>query len=698
MGLQVPGAARGGLIVRELVSWAKRRAKSFDPSGRIFHVSRSLQIFLGVLALTLLLALLAAQDIFFVSSFALTVLLVGLAGGLTWLAWRLLKRFLWKVGRRLSFSYFLIGVLPIPLVALLLTVVSILLAGFFLGHLARDAVRDVHLEVSTVAREHLVAFDRTGRTGPATRDDTALGYYRGLRRVAGDSRLPEAWPTWLDDAAPRQSFVLTETGTSPTLAAGAQSSTSDRRVLAVHVGDLNADLRRTTGFWIEGHYPGEPGGGAAIQRTDVRVFGREVPVSFGLQWQPEEEAKEAYFSRKSGGSWFDRPVLRWGEVAGPLRRLQDGDVIANETILGINATPRIVQQRLFSSSAEVDSAAWGSILVLASLLFNIYLAAVVMALFLIFGLSRAVNRLSAATETIREGDFSVRIPVRRKDQVGELQDSFNRMAANLEDLVSTAAQKEVLEKELSIARDLQQSLLPRSLPEEESLELAALFEPSAAIGGDYYDVFRLSDRKLAVVVADVSGHGLPTGLRMAMLKAALMVLVQDPQEMEDPEDVLKRLDGVVRSEQDRRFFVTATLAILDLEAASVTLVNAGHPPTYLRRGPEPTVEEILLPGPPLGALRPEFGRRTLPLEPGDVLVWMSDGILESRDAQGEPLGYEGVRNALAGGDPWASAATVRDRLVDAVSRHTEGRPVEDDRTIVVLRFGIGAGAGAESRE
>ena len=87
-----------------------------------------------------------------------------------------------------------------------------------------------------------------------------------------------------------------------------------------------------------------------------------------------------------------------------------------------------------------------------------------MAVFMIVGLSRAVNRLSRGTEAVRQGDFGVRIPVRRRDQVGDLQRSFNEMAGDLETLVATAAQKESLEKELELARNLQKSLLPSDLP------------------------------------------------------------------------------------------------------------------------------------------------------------------------------------------------------------------------------------------
>jgi sigma-B regulation protein RsbU (phosphoserine phosphatase) len=223
------------------------------------------------------------------------------------------------------------------------------------------------------------------------------------------------------------------------------------------------------------------------------------------------------------------------------------------------------------------------------------------------------------------------------------------------------------------------------------VEFATHFEPSAAIGGDYFDILRVDDRRLAIVVADVSGHGLSAGLRMAMIKAALAILVE---EEEEPAAILYRLDRLLRrSGQEGPGFVTATLTFLDLAAGRAEIVNAGHPPTYLLRGG--SVREILLPGSPLGALGTHYGSTEVDLAPGDALVWLSDGFIEATDADGEVFGYERTVTSLRGSSE--SPAIVRDRLLESVAHYTEGRAPEDDRTMVVMRFRATTGAAASPR-
>lgn len=628
----------------------------------------------AVLVAVLLLAVVTALDVPYVSTIS-KLLLAGF--GLMiflWLVFRAYTVFLYKVGRRLAFSYFLLGVLPIPLVLLLLGVVAYILSGFFLGHLYRDSVADIQAGLQAVARERADAFARAGRIPEDHEPDVAFAYYRNGRRVAGDPRAPKTWPAWMKPTLIGRRAEVRFFETKDGLALAAAEERDGLGVVALRVQGLDAEISRRSGMWVEVHRPDDP------NLVQFELFGRQIPLRRIRTEQQEGESEKFFKQLSRGEGWRDRPLLWWAETSGPLLNLATGRMVLDHLAVGLNATPQTVRRNLFLSSGEVDSSVWVSLLIFAALLLDVYIIAALMAIFMIVGLSRAVNRMSQATTAVRSGDFGVRIPVRRRDQVGDLQRSFNEMASHLESSVAAAAQKEVLERELQIARNVQTSLIPSNLPAGEGVEFATLFEPSAAIGGDYFDVLRLSDTEIAVVIADVSGHGLSTGLRMAMIKAALLILIEETR---DPDEILRRLDSVVRNSEDRTF-VTATLGIVDLARGILNLTNAGHPPTYIIRGRQ--VQEILLPGSPLGGLGHTYGHATVPLQPGDLVVWLSDGLIEAVDETGEPFGYEAVVEALAGGQAGQDAADVRDRLLAAVGQHAEGRPPSDDRTLVVMRY------------
>lgn len=635
-----------------------------------------LRRFLTLLVALAVLGLVALAHIPYLSVLTRVLLAGGGVALVIWLLWRAYRAFLWKVGRRLAFSYFLLGVLPIPLLLLLLAVLAYLLAGFFLGHLYRDAVRATQGDLVAAAQGRLGDFAANGPPRRAEGGDTVFGYYRGGKKLAGDPRLPAAWPAWLELPAPQllPRFVSVPGG-RPTLAAAA--SRDGKGVVALYSGDFDGEISRRADVWTELFRSDDPD----LDTISLEVRGRKVPLHRVRKDQQAAEAARFFKRLARGDRYWDRPLLWWGEISGSLFDLSTGRQVADYVAANLNATPNIVRTHLFSSAAEIDALAWLTLLVTGFLLFDVYAAAALMAVFMIVGLSRAVNRLSRGTEAVRQGDFGVRIPVRRRDQVGDLQRSFNEMAGNLETLVATAAQKESLEKELELARSLQKSLLPSDLPAGGGVEFATLFEPSAAIGGDYFDVLRISEDELAVIIADVSGHGLSSGLRMAMLKAALLILVEETR---DPEEILGRLDAVVRSNRERRFFVTATLGLFNLRTGHLRLTNAGHPPTYRVRGAE--VEEILLPSSPLGGLGHNYAKATLTLEPEDSLVWLSDGLIEATNAADEPFGYDSVKQVLAGVEG-ESAIEIRNRLLAAVESHTAGHPLQDDRTLMVMRWG-----------
>lgn len=653
---------------------------------------------LAVVALILTLAfMLASSGLPVVSFLAGAFLVLALGGIFAWLLIKAYQAFLWKVGRRLAFSYFLIGVLPIPMVALLALGVGYVLATFFLGHLYRDAASAFQSRLVKQAEEQLEVFATRGRPGVAEAGGFAFDYYRLGERVGGAGVAPGRWPEWLTEGPeavggrPEEGgvahYVVAGDG-SPTLAVAVEIG--ELGVTAVYVEDLAAALRKEGDLWVEIFGPeameAEPGV-VVLQDRELRFR----PLLPGRSLEEAGEEKREFFQSRTEeeGKLRDRPILVWPQLTGPLLVLASGDTVARQIEVLVTATPRMVIRRLVSASSEQNLYAWLGLTTVTGVLLTLYAVAVLVAMAMIFGLSRAVNRLSRATAAVQRGDFSVRIPVRRRDQLGALQRSYNEMAGHLEQLVAAAAQKEILEKELAIARELQESLLPRDLPQGEAVEFATLFQPSAAIGGDYFDILRLDEERLAVVIADVSGHGLSSGLRMAMLKAALLILVE---EEEAPAQILRRLDGLVRANQDQRFFVTATLAWIHLADGTLDLINAGHPPTYLLRRGE--VREILLPGSPLGGLGESYGRESIQLQPDDLVVWLSDGFIEAPDPAGEPFGYERVIEALAG--DLSSPVEVRNRLLAAVEEHTAGRPADDDCTLVVMRYRVAAKRAEET--
>lgn len=613
---------------------------------------------------------------------------VFLVSGLFLALWR---RLLWRVGRRLAFSYFLIGVLPIPLLAALLGVGGYLLSGFFLAHLFRESVTGLYAEVTSAAVVAADAYEQADVRSGSPKGDIELVYYRAGRRIGEHEIAPAEWPIWLEEETRYAINSETNNVLPPLIQTPAQQITvaaavgkDQLGVLALHRDDLTDDLRRRSRIWVELVRPGDRDNRVAT----LQLFDSEWTLMPLQRTETATNLEDFYTVDGERPRWFVVGL----EAAGPLYDFASGEEVTPEVSATVFAPFSTVTNNLFSRSSEVDTIAWISFIIPAFLLFDIYLIALILASYLAFGLSRAVNHLSRATDYVRQSDFSHRIKVRRLDQVGDLQRDFNEMTAHLETLVHNAAEQEILAKELEIAQELQKGLLPKEIDVGDALDVACYFEPSTVIGGDYYDLLRMPEerQRVAIIHADVSGHGLPAGLRMAMIKSALDILVRERKNIEE---ILQALDATVRSSGDRRSFVTASICLLDLDLGTLEITNAGHPPTYLIRGGE--VTEITLPGSPLGTLGTDYAHRSVRLERQDVLVWLSDGLIEATNDDDLAFGYDGILETLADG-PTDSAKVVRDRVIEAVRRHCAGRPADDDRTMVVLRY-LGPASSGESR-
>ncbi len=239
--------------------------------------------------------------------------------------------------------------------------------------------------------------------------------------------------------------------------------------------------------------------------------------------------------------------------------------------------------------------------------------------------------------------------------------------------------------ELMDARQIQLSMLPRSTPELGWLDASGVSIPASEVGGDYYEYFQLDRDRLALVIGDVAGHGVASGLVLSGVRSGLHLL---RPELVRPVEVLERLNVMVRETAPTRMFVTLQIALIDRRAASLTLANAGHPPLLMLTGGEAAPRLIGTGGLPLGtrldadyqAERHEVGR-------GDTLVFYTDGVLEAHNAGGASFGEERLTEEARKSGPAATARQVRDSIVNGVSRFKGDTVQVDDLTLVVIKLG-----------
>lgn len=240
-----------------------------------------------------------------------------------------------------------------------------------------------------------------------------------------------------------------------------------------------------------------------------------------------------------------------------------------------------------------------------------------------------------------------------------------------------------MREELESARRIQLGMLPMAPPDLGWIELASSSTPATEVGGDYYDYFRLAPHRTAVVIADVAGHGLASALLLSGLRSCLYLL---GPELAAPVPVLERLTGMVRATGGGRTFVTLLAAVFDREAGCVRVAAAGHPPALHRDGRTGAITPLGLPAAALGTfVGSPYAEVEHAVAPGDLLVFYTDGVVETRDGRGEEFGDERLLAALAATAPGAGAAEVRDAILAGLDGFRGAIEPQDDFTVVVAR-------------
>jgi serine phosphatase RsbU (regulator of sigma subunit) len=247
-----------------------------------------------------------------------------------------------------------------------------------------------------------------------------------------------------------------------------------------------------------------------------------------------------------------------------------------------------------------------------------------------------------------------------------------------------AQQLSAIQKELETARLIQQSILPETAPQIDGLDIAARYLPMASVAGDFYDFVVVDKKHVGILVADVSGHGMPAALIASMLKIALAA---QSGHADDPARVLHGLNQALCG-KFQHHYVTAAYAFVDMERRKLTYAGAGHPPLLMWGAASPHVRDVLENGLFLGKFAfATYSSIEVPLSPGDRGLLYTDGVSETNNPEGAEFGSERLRPFLEG-EKNGSANELADRLLKEVERWAargQGDELDDDLTMVSIR-------------
>ncbi len=333
---------------------------------------------------------------------------------------------------------------------------------------------------------------------------------------------------------------------------------------------------------------------------------------------------------------------------------------------------------------------WGGIAVTALLVAGAIFLVIEFAAFagsisLTRSMTRAVDDLSEATRYVESGDFSHRIEIRRRDQLGALASSFNSMTASVATLIDEQRQLQRLEHELAIAREVQAQLFPTEKPAVQGVEIEAVCRPARVVSGDYYDFLPLGPGRLGLALADISGKGISAALIMASLQAALrsQALFNGRSPGSTAEIVARLNQHLFRSTSADRY-ATFFYGVYDAQTHRLEYTNAGHPAPFCITGEK--VQRLSVGGTVLGLFDDRrYESQVIEVPPGSLLIAYSDGLTEAEDPDGRELGEQRLLD-VALRLRQETARVVLKNVLEMVDRWTG--PVEqmDDITIIVARF------------
>lgn len=592
------------------------------------------------------------------------------------LAGSLLGGWLWRIRTKLILSYLFVAVVPVVLLVLFFALAAVLFLGVAASHIVTV---EIDRRSEDLGRTVAATFPRLLPMGAVDADavEAALAplrqryptlsyaFVRGGHRMASAGTLPERLPSWLK----QETFAGLVSDGGPRLRALAAGGDSFLMVDLPLDEHLLKDLDPRAGIRLF----------AAGGKVETRGAGLTIKIDDAPS--PAPSGLRVGATRVPAG---EQRLQGLGFIATP-DATDWATGTRDATAVAFQYNPRGVMRMLTPGKVDFASILVVALAVVAAIFLVMYAVALLVGLLLARSITRSVHALHLGTERLRQGRFDQPIPVRTRDQLGDLADSFNLMSRDIQQLMRESAEKERLEEELRIARRIQMSLLPQGTVSVPLVSIAATCIPATEVGGDYYDLMPLPGDRLAVMVADVSGKGTSAALYMAELKGLMLSL---SRVHDSPAALLTEANRILAADMDARSFITMSYAVLEPRARRMRYARAGHSPLIHRAAGTGATRLLAPPGLGLG-LDPgaQFERvleeMEVPLASGDVFVFFTDGISEAMNVSGELFGEDRLREVLQQ-DGHPTSAELRERVLADVRRFVGEAPQHDDMTLVVL--------------
>lgn len=304
--------------------------------------------------------------------------------------------------------------------------------------------------------------------------------------------------------------------------------------------------------------------------------------------------------------------------------------------------------------------------------------------------SKRILKISEAARRIGNGDLTNKIKVKKSvfnDEIDELATEINIMIGNLQTAEKLKLEKEIIKQELAIATQIQQTLLPKKNPDYPFMETYSFYKAAKEVGGDYFDWINIDNDHLGILMADVSGKGVPGSLVMTMTrnimrsKASLLL---------DPAEVLKETNATLQPDIKRGMFVTVWYGVLNLKTFQLSFSNAGHTPLLVYKASKGLIEEHKLKGMPLGIAKAvRFNKivekKEIFLDKNDIILQYTDGITEAYDKNEKLFGDAKLKQVFMQ-NAQKSFKEIVEEILNAIENHATGCEQSDDIAIIGLKL------------